>query len=196
MARPTIHDPDRLLDVALRIAAGGPQQLTVAALARAAGAPSGSVYHRFGGRSALLGALWVRTISTFQAGFLEALGQADPLRARVDAARHVIDWSRAHPEAARALLHGPSAFDAGGWPAQITAQADGHARALECSLDRLAARTPGGRARNRDSLVFVTIDAPYAVVRRHLRRGTNIPRSAEKLVEQCARTLGGRTLNI
>lgn len=194
MARPTVHDPDLLLDVALGIAAEGPERLTMAGAARAAGAPSGSIYHRFAGRSALLGALWVRTVSRFQAEFVEAVRDKDPVRARVTAARHVIVWSRAHREAARALLHGVAAFDPADWPDEITELADRHARDLERSLDDLAARTPGGRARNRERLAFVTIDAPYAIVRRHLRRNLAIPGSAEELVEQCARTLAGTEL--
>ncbi len=191
MARPTIHDPDLLLDVALGIAAGGPQRLTMAHVARAAGAPSGSVYHRFATRSALLGALWVRTISRFQGELVATIRDQDPLRARVTAARHVVVWSRTYPDAATALLHGAAAFDPMGWPDEISDQADRHTRELERSLDDLAARTPGGRDRNRERLAFVIIDAPYAIVRRHLRGGTVIPRSAEELVAQCARTLAG-----
>ena len=57
MGRPARFAADELLDVALDLAAaGGPEAVTMAGVAEAAGAPSGSVYHRFAGRPALLGA--------------------------------------------------------------------------------------------------------------------------------------------
>ncbi|MEJ7734392.1 MAG: TetR family transcriptional regulator [Polyangiaceae bacterium] len=46
--RPAKFDREELLDAALALVAeGGPAALTLAALARAAGAPTGSIYHRF-----------------------------------------------------------------------------------------------------------------------------------------------------
>src|SRR5690349_25083603 len=74
MGRPARFDADQLLDEALALAAeGGPEAVTMAAVAQRAGAPSGSLYHRFAGRSALLAALWLRTVADFQAGYLTAL---------------------------------------------------------------------------------------------------------------------------
>jgi len=192
MGRPATHDTDQLLDAALALAALGPERVTVAAVARAAGAPSGSVYHRFPSRSALLGALWVRTVASFQEGFLAALEGGDPEAARVGAAAHVLSWSRGHPEAALALLHGASAYDQDGWPAEPTAAAAAQAATLDRALEQLAGRTPGGRAENIQLLTFVTVDAPYAIVRRHLRAGQPIPASADEVIERCARTLAGQ----
>jgi len=194
MGRPATHDTDQLLDAALALAATGAEGVTVAAVARAAGAPSGSVYHRFASRSALLGALWVRTVASFQGGFLAALGEHEPEAARVGAAAHVLRWSREHPEAAMTLLHGASAYDQDGWPAELTAAAEAQAAALDRALALLATRTPGGRAENLQLLTFVTIDAPYAIVRRHLRAGQPIPASADEMIERCARTLAGAAL--
>jgi AcrR family transcriptional regulator len=191
MGRPSLHDAEMLLDASLPIAADSPQRLTVAEVARLSGAPSGSVYHRFSRRADLLGALWNRTVFRFQAGFIEAIDDRDPLRARVMAARHVITWSRENPIEARSLLHGVEAFDPADWPAAASQEADRHAQELARALDELAVRTPGGRARNLELLVFVTVDAPYAIVRRHLRDGATIGAGAEELVERCARSLGG-----
>ncbi|MBA3807035.1 MAG: TetR/AcrR family transcriptional regulator [Solirubrobacterales bacterium] len=191
MGRPTVYDADLLLDVAVALAAESPERLTMSAVAAKAGAPSGSVYHRFPNRPALMGELWLRTVSQFQTGFLGALGAADPVAARVGAARHVIAWSREHPDEAGALLHGAAAFDAAAWPAPIAVEADRRATELERALDRLATRTPGGSALNRELLTFAVIDAPYAVVRRYLRGGSEIPAGAERMIEQCARTLAG-----
>lgn len=194
MGRPLTFDADRLLDAAEALGAAGPERVTMAATAARAGAPSGSLYHRFPGRPALLGALWVRTVSRFQAGFVAALENDDPVAARVSAARHVVAWSRRHPDQARLLLHGPNAFGEEEWSSDLTAAAADLNAELERALDDLATRSPGRRARNRELLTFVTVDAPYAIVRRHLRHGAAIPVAAERLVEQCARTMAGNAL--
>lgn len=195
MGRPAVFDADLLLDAAVALAAEGPERVTMAAVAAGAGAPSGSLYHRFPGRSALLGELWVRTVSRFQEGFVAALGAEDPVQARVGAAERVIAWSRAHPDQARALLHGAGAFGSEDWPDEVAARADRLAAELERALDQLAARTPGGRARNRELLAFAVVDAPYALVRRHLRAGATIPSGAERMVARCARTLAGTAMD-
>lgn len=76
--RPPRFDAPALLDAALKLAAtGGPAAVTMAAVAKSAGAPSGSVYHRFPDRPALLSALWLRTLGGFQRGFLAELGSHD-----------------------------------------------------------------------------------------------------------------------
>ncbi|WP_433060346.1 TetR/AcrR family transcriptional regulator [Dactylosporangium sp. CS-033363] len=82
MGRPARHDSGSLLDAAVRlVVAGGPKALTMAAVAREAGGPSGSVYHRFAGRPALAAALWLRTVERFQDGFLAALAEGRPAHA-------------------------------------------------------------------------------------------------------------------
>jgi AcrR family transcriptional regulator len=119
MGRPPRHDSDRLLDSAVTLAAdAGPQAVTMSAVARTAGAPSGSVYHRFPDRPTLLAALWLRTVLRFQEGFLAALEEDPPLRGAVAAARHVVEWSKAHPPEARVLLYGARDFAEAEWPAQ------------------------------------------------------------------------------
>ncbi len=66
MARPTKYSDSMILDaMAAEVAAAGLDGASVAAVAARLGAPSGSVYHRFPSRKHLLGALWVRTLSSF-----------------------------------------------------------------------------------------------------------------------------------
>lgn len=80
MPRPPRFDADELLDAAVLLAAaGGPAAVTMSAVAQTVGAPSGSVYHRFPGRPALLAEVWLRTVEDFQEGYLAALdGDPDP----------------------------------------------------------------------------------------------------------------------
>src|SRR5687768_1799772 len=99
MARPPRFDVKQLLDAAVRLAAAaGPAAVTMSAVATEVGAPSGSVYHRFPGRTALLAEVWLRTVEGFQEGYFEAVeAGVDARRAGCSAARHVVAWSRAHP---------------------------------------------------------------------------------------------------
>jgi len=174
MPRPTLHSSDDLLDAAAGlIAAGGPAGVSMASVAKAAGAPSGSLYHRFPSRGALLGGLWLRTVTRFQAGFVAALAAQDPHAACAAAARHVVRWSRRHPGEAGLLLRGPEDFGPAEWPEETRARVAAARRDLEAALKRVEG--------DLDRVVLVTVDIPYAVVRRHLRRGP-VPRSAESLV--------------
>jgi AcrR family transcriptional regulator len=66
MARPRVHDLDRLLDVAERVVVEvGPGNVTVRGLAGAAGVGNGVIYHAFGSVGALLGRVWLRAANDF-----------------------------------------------------------------------------------------------------------------------------------
>lgn len=68
MARPRVHDLDRVLDVAEELAvAAGPAAVTIRALSEATSVSNGALYHAFGSRAGLLGRAWVRAAE----GFLE-----------------------------------------------------------------------------------------------------------------------------
>jgi AcrR family transcriptional regulator len=185
MGRPARFDVDELLDEALALAAeGGPEAVTMAAVAQRAGAASGSVYHRFAGRPALLAALWLRTVADFQVGYLAALEdqEAPPLDAAVAAARLVVAYSRAHPGAAVVLLQGATAFGAADWPPEALVAAGGHARDVDDALRRLATRLGLRGVEGRARVTLAVVDVPYAVVRRHLRAAGAVPPRAERQV--------------
>jgi AcrR family transcriptional regulator len=188
MGRPPRHDRDRLLDAAVDLACeDGPAAVTVAAVARAAGAPSGSVYHRFPSAAALLAALWLRTLERFQDGFVAAASGEPAEEAVAAAARHVVAWSRTHPREAQVLFYGPRAFGRSSWPAAEADRFDAGNRRVRTALTGLAARL--GRPDEVDRIVLATVDVPYGLVGRHLRAGTPIPASAEDLVADAAGAL-------
>jgi AcrR family transcriptional regulator len=193
MGRPPRFGPDQILDGAARLlAAGGPPAATTAAVARAIGAPSGSVYHRFASRDLLLARLWVRTVGRFQAVFLAALADPDLDRAAVGAALAVPGWCREHPDEARVLLLHRRGDLVGRWPDELDAELAG----LD---DRLAAALRGhaearyGRAGETElaRVAFALVDVPYAAVRRHLAAGADPPPHVDALVREAVTALLG-----
>jgi AcrR family transcriptional regulator len=188
--RPARHDRHSLLDGAVALAAArGPAAVTMAEVGRVAGAPSGSVYHRFPSRAALLAELRLRTIARFQEGFLAALRGEDPVSAAAAAACHVVEWARTHPDEASVLLYPAADFAADSWPSEAQARETQLRRELEGALGRLARRLGLSGRDGRERLLLATVDLPYAVVRRHLRGTTPIPDSAGRLVCVTARVL-------
>jgi AcrR family transcriptional regulator len=176
MGRPPRHDADRLLDAAVSlVATHGPRGLTMAAVAREAGAPSGSVYHRFPDQRALLAAVWLRTVTRFQQRFLEALTGDNPRDAAVAAARQVVEWSRDNPAQAQILLAGPKEFGAD----RRNSEVDKAVRELAGRLDHTTS----------DRVLLAVVDLPYAVVRRYLSGGEPIPAHAADLVAEAAHAL-------
>jgi AcrR family transcriptional regulator len=189
VGRPALHDTETLLDTALRIAADrGPASVTIASVSAASGAPSGSLYHRFDGRAALLGQLWLRTTGAFQAEFLQALGSTPGIDGCVAAATSVITWCRDHPAEARLLLRGPDDFAAADWPPATRRRATAERRALRAALQERA--TELGEP-TLDRLLLATVDLPLAIVRRHLQAGprAKLPSDAGTLVAQTARAV-------
>ena len=83
----------------------GPRGVTTAAVSERSGAPTGSLYHRFGSRSTMVAELWVRTIRRFHEFVLAAVEDEQPGLPRALAlTKAVIDFSAAHPQDARLML--------------------------------------------------------------------------------------------
>ncbi|MBA3867197.1 MAG: TetR/AcrR family transcriptional regulator [Solirubrobacterales bacterium] len=191
MGRPALHTTEELIDAALALAAAsGPDAVTLSAVGRVSGAPSGSVYHRFESRSALLGHLWLRTTTRFQAGFLEALAAGPALEGCNAAARFVVGWSRRHVDESQVLLRGAVDFAPQAWPAEVSRDVAARRGELESGLREAAERLSGSSAGALERVIFATVDIPSAAVRRHRASpGHRIPRSTEALVELAVRAI-------
>ncbi|GAA2818249.1 TetR/AcrR family transcriptional regulator [Saccharopolyspora taberi] len=188
MGRPPRHDADKLLDAAVGLVAeGGPRAVTMAAVARAARAPSGSVYHRFPDQPALLAELWLRTVTRFQAGFLAALDSGGP----VAGARHVVEWSRRNVPEARVLLAGARAFGEPDWPQEARDRLAAANEEVFAAMRRLGAELGFTRKREMSRFQLAVVDLPYAVVRRNLLRGEEIPAFEADVAADAARDLLG-----
>lgn len=171
MAPPRKHETDVILDAARALVLdGGPRAASVAAIAKASGAPAGTLYHRFGNRDGILTAAWLRALERFQARALGADG-ATPVDTAVAMAVAAVGFARALPEDARLLLtirpsdllddEPDAAFRAtlAAMNAPLTERTAALARQL------YGTSTP----RSVDAVARAVADLPYAVVRRHAR---------------------------
>lgn len=160
----------------------GAAGVTVATVTARLKAPTGSFYHRFDGRDALLAELWLATASDFQRGFIALADLGDGERA----ALHTVDWSRGNPEAAAILLlRHPADFLLPEAPAAAREAARAQARQIEACLGGFARRQLGsGAAAATLRARFLLLDLPAAVVRPHLLRRERVPESADHLVRQ------------
>ncbi|MEV6103265.1 TetR/AcrR family transcriptional regulator [Streptomyces sp. NPDC051940] len=191
MPRPSRYTTGQLLDAALALAdTGGPTAVTMTAVAKEAGVPSGSLYHRFPGRADLLAALWLRTLERFHAGYLDVLaGDGTPERIALDASRHLVGWCREHPSEARVLRHGADAFGQDEWPAAAREQLKAANERVMGAIHALAARLGATGAKGRARVVAAIVEVPYGLVQTHLRERETVPAAKADMAEECARAL-------
>jgi AcrR family transcriptional regulator len=98
------------------------------------GAPTGSIYHRFGSRDVLLAQVWLRAAGAFQGAFFERLIGPAPRAAGLMAALYMAQRVRERPEEARLLLHRREDFVDRGWPAALRARATQLGQQVEAEL--------------------------------------------------------------
>lgn len=173
---------------------GGPAAATMQAIARRVGAPTGSIYHRFESRSAVLGAAWNAAYGSFTRALAPLLHEGRPR----DAALAILPWSRENGRRARfLLLHEPvTLFEDTPPPApqrqeleRLEEAFDGAFRA--CLAGRRGG-APGEDAPGEDALCeeelarakFLIFDAPIAILRPHLMRGGTLPPFVERMITE------------
>jgi AcrR family transcriptional regulator len=177
MPRPQVHTTDAMLDAArdLLLEAGS-WSATMEAIAQASGAPTGSLYHRFGSRDELIARLWVRAVHRSQAAFIAALQPEDAREAALGAALSIFDFCDEHPADAQLLV----AFRR----ADLIRSAEGPLAEELAELNKpvrravidLARRLYGRRSRAAiERTIFAVFDLPYGAVRRHLIAGDPLP---------------------
>ncbi len=190
MSRPSKFSNEQVLDHCLRLSnQEGIQALTVSAVARSMGAPSGSIYHRFASRDVLVASLWLRTVDRFQQGFLAALDNTDPMTAAVEAARHTLTWSRANMDDAQFLLvHRRQDLLASGWPEEIreesTRQDDRGRQAMEQLCGAF-----GVVDADVERVHFAVVTIPMGAVRPALSRGIEPSEATEGLTLEAVRAV-------
>jgi AcrR family transcriptional regulator len=147
---------------------GGPRAASVAAIAKASGAPAGTLYHRFGNRDGILTAAWLRALERFQARAMAA-DAASAAEIAVAMAVAAVGFARELPEDARLLLTIRPTDLLDGEPDAAFRQTLAAMNApLNERIRALARELYGsGRARSVDAVARAVSDLPYAVVRRH-----------------------------
>lgn len=190
MPKPAKFTGAAIVDAAAALVAdGGPSAATVVAIGAALGAPSGSIYHRFPSRDALLGRLWLDKAAFFQdrfaAAFTGAIGTgAGPVAAGLEAALSLPRAVRVDLTAARVmLLHRREDFLGTGWPDDMRAEAERLGAQVEQLLTEITRRLFGSTAADaRRTATFAVLDVPYAAVRRYVGAGKTPPTRVDDLV--------------
>ncbi len=171
MAPPRKHETDAILDATRDLVlAHGPRAASVAAIAKASGAPAGTLYHRFGNRDGVVTAAWLRALERFQSRALAARG-GTALDTATAMAVTAVGFARELPDDARLLLSiRPDDLRDG--------QSDAGFRQTLAAMNapliervRELAEKLYGRSDTRavDVVSRAVADLPYAVVRRHAR---------------------------
>jgi AcrR family transcriptional regulator len=180
MARPAFDHADFLDAALVLVAERGPSAATIAAVTERLRAPTGSFYHRFASRDALLGELWLKTVLAFQQGIEVALTAGDGLAA----ALHTPIWVREHlDEGCLLLLYHRDDFVHGDWPQKLQQEVAAHTERARVSLEKFARNTFG--CAGPDELrraQFVLAEVPVSAVRQHLRRREPPPPIVDDLI--------------
>lgn len=182
MARPPKYSTEQILDAVLQVLRGRrPDEVSITAVGEVLGAPSGSIYHRFESRDALVASAWLRAGESFSAELAQALAAVDALDGARAAIRYQLEWAKRRPvEAGLFLLYDRSELTKGGWPADLARRAERIANETTDTLRRFAARVPGASyARIR----FSVLDLPQAAIRRAASTGSAIDSEAQRLIE-------------
>jgi AcrR family transcriptional regulator len=169
VAPPRKHETDVILDTARALVlTDGPRAASVAAIAKGSGAPTGTLYHRFGNRNGILAAAWLRALERFQSRAMAVTADA-PLEAAVAMGVSIVGFARERPEDARLLLTLRPGDLLDGEPdnsfvdtlatmnAPLLARLENFARQLYGKTDQ----------RTVEAVARAVADLPYAVVRRH-----------------------------
>ncbi len=190
MARPSKFEESTLIQVATTLAADrGPARLTMQALAAALRAPSGSIYHRFQGRPALLAAVWLDALTSFQTAWWAGAEDAPTAEA---VALLPLRWARKERARAKVL----SAYRSTEFLSEQTPTSQMQAvRSVQrLSIDRLRALSArflhSTDRREVERIVFALVDIPLAALRRPLIDERPIGRA----LEECVRTAASAVL--
>ncbi|MBU8539102.1 TetR/AcrR family transcriptional regulator [Falsiroseomonas tokyonensis] len=185
MVRTARFTAEHFIDAAIALVAeGGPQAATMQAVARRVGAPTGSIYHRFASRSAILAAAWNASYGALSRVLVPLL-QAG--RAR-EAALALLPWAAEdRHRAAFLLLHEPVAlFEDAPPPETLRQEMERLEAAMDEAFRACVARLCQGAAGEAElaRARFLIFDAPIAILRPHLLAEGGIPAFAGQMIAE------------
>ncbi len=157
MGKPAKFSRSEIFAAALELLSqGGPKAITVLAVARRLGAPSGSMYHRFPTRDLLLAELWLDCVERFQSGFVKALESDDP--------DLILDYTwnfiQDHPGETQLLsLYRRQDLIEGDWPVEVQQRSGAAQEQLQQALSAKARQW----GLELERVVFALVELPYSL---------------------------------
>ncbi|NHZ43140.1 TetR/AcrR family transcriptional regulator [Massilia aquatica] len=180
MVRLAKYNAHTFIDGAICIAAAcGIGSVSMSAIAVKAGAPIGSVYHRFDSRSTLLAHAWLTVKADFREQVARHWDEEDtwiPVAA-------LLDWCRSKPVYARFLLQYEDCPDLGApLSPELSELLEAEQARLDACFERclLRRRADGDDAAH--TLRFMLIDAPIAIVKPYLAQNKAIPATLDAIL--------------
>jgi AcrR family transcriptional regulator len=182
MVRLAKFSEDSFIDAAIEVTAQcGIAAMSMSAIAIKAGAPIGSVYHRFDSRDAILARAWLRVKGDFR-GSVALEWETGNTWASI---ARFLAWCRAKPGYAKFLLQCEACpvFHER-LPAALHDALEAEQAALDAAFQRclqmLEPALDAGCAQT--TLHFLLIDAPFALVKPFLTQNRAIPAIADQLL--------------
>jgi AcrR family transcriptional regulator len=192
MGRPAQHSGDAILDAARTvICAQGARSATVAAIALASGAPSGSIYHRFGSVDELVARLWLRAVRRLHQVLLAPAPGGNPTERAAALARATFEHCLREREDARIL----AAFSldtllAQDLPAGLKTELAAVNEPATGALREIARDLFGRASRSAvDAVAAAIVDLPYGLARPYVERGSDPPAQRWRHLEAAVRGL-------
>ncbi len=182
----TSHSTDSILDAARRIVVErGARAATLEEIVRESGAPTGSIYYRFGSVDQLLTRLWLRAARRSHA-ILEDVLTDDPVETVVAGATSIYDLCLREPEDALLLSSfRPSDFMGADLDPELRDELTTVNAAIEVPLAQVAAAIPAPL----DVIIFVLSGLPYTFARHQLSTRSKAGPSWRAQLETCVRTI-------
>jgi AcrR family transcriptional regulator len=172
------HFIDSAIDVAAQC---GINAVSMSAIAVKAGAPIGSVYHRFDSRGTILARAWLRVKADFRQEVASHWQGSDSW----GGVAALLDWCRRKPVYARFLLLGDDAWIAdAGLSAEVLAALEAEQAELDGCFEHCAHALQGKAEADTlaTMLRFILIDGPVAIVKPYLTNNQPIPACADAIL--------------
>jgi AcrR family transcriptional regulator len=170
------HFIDSAIDVAAQCGIGA---VSMSAIAVKAGAPIGSVYHRFDSRGTILARAWLRVKADFRQDVASRWQQDDSW----SGVAALLDWCRRKPVYARFLLLGDDAWiaDAGLSPDMLAAL-EAEQSELDACFEHCTRALQDNVDADAVALRFILIDGPAAIVKPYLTNHQPIPACVDAIL--------------
>lgn len=182
MVRVAKFTETQLIECAIDVAAQcGLNAVSMSAIAVKAGAPIGSVYHRFDSRGTILARAWLRVKADFREEVAGHWQRGDSW----NGVASLLAWCRSKPVYARFLLLGDDAviFDAALSPDTLAAL-EAEQAALDACFAQCAQALPNSVDADAIAtmLRFILIDGPVAIVKPYLTSNQPIPACVDAIL--------------